>query len=395
MLAGYRALDCSGELGWLAGRMLADLGVDVVKVEPRSAEVGGVDWQAGNVGKRLLRLDLDRGPDRASFERLVAHADVVLDSFAPDAPLGDLFDDAHLRQIAPRAIHVRVTPFGASGPRARWLASDLELMAAGGAMSLAGEPGDTPVRVSAPQARAWAGAHAAVGALVALLHRETTGRTQAVDVSAQAAVIAAIAHAPTFVDLNGVVPTRCGAFITGRALTGARFRAFWRCADGYLNFVLYGGPAGRRSSQMLVRWMREAGFALGALADVDWTRFDPKTQDQASVDRLEQPIAAFFATLTKRAFLEGASAREILGYPVSTMDDIATDPQLEARDFWRDVALPDGTRQRHCGAFALVDGVRAPLAFAPGHEVLADELLAQWSARPPAAVGILPARAAA
>lgn len=382
MLAGFRALDFSGELGWLAGRMLADLGVDVVKVEPPHADVAGRDWQAGNVNKRLLRLDLESGDDRAAFDRLVVRADIVIDSLAPGAPLAERLDPARLRELAPSVIHVRVTPFGASGPRAGWQASDLELMAAGGAMSLAGEPGDTPVRVSAPQARAWAGAHAAVGALVALLGREATGRAQDVDVSAQAAVIAAIAHAPTFVDLAGVAPTRGGAFITGRALTGARFRAFWRCADGYLNFVLYGGPAGRRSTQMLVRWMQESGAALGALADVDWGRFDPKPLDQATIDRLEAPIAAFFATIAKRTFLEEASAREILGYPVSTMDDIATDPQLEARDFWRDVTLPDGSRQRHCGPFALVDGVRAPLAHPPGREVLAGELLEQWSVRP-------------
>jgi len=127
--------------------------------------------------------------------------------------------------------------------------------------------------------------------------------------------------------------------------------------------------------------MRESGAEIGALAGVDWMRFDPKVLDQAAVDRLEEPIARFFETITKREFLEGASAREILGYPVSTMDDVATDPQLEVRAFWRDVTLADGTPQRHCGAFALVDGARAPLAHAPGHAVVATELLDQWGAR--------------
>ena len=381
MLGGLRALDCSGELGWLAGRMLADLGVEVVKVEPPGAEVSGTDWQAGNVNKRLLRLELDSAEGRATFERLVERADFVIESAGPASRLAPRFDPARLRGLNPRLIHVQVTPFGASGPRADWRASDLELMAAGGAMSLAGEADGAPTRISAPQARAWAGAHAAIGALAALVHRQASGKGQDVDVSAQAAVIAAIAHAPTFVDVAGVVPTRCGAFITGRTLTGARCRAFWRCADGYLNFVLYGGAAGRRSNRMLVEWMREAGAELGALAGVDWARFDPKALDQAWVDRLEEPVARFFETITKREFLEGASRREMLGYPVSTMDDIAADPQLEARDFWRDVTLPDGTRQRHCGAFALVDGARAPLAHAPGEKVAADALLAEWSAR--------------
>lgn len=379
MLAGHRALDCSGELGWLAGRMLADLGVDVVKVEPPGADVTAIDWQAGNVNKRLLRLDLESPAGGATFERLVGQADFLIETALPGSPLAQVFDAARIRRLNRRAIHVSVTPFGSTGPRAHWQASDLELMAAGGAMSLAGEPGETPLRVSAPQARSWAGAHAATGALMALVHRTRSGSGQHVDVSAQAAVIAALSHAPAFVDMNGVVPTRGGAFITGRTLTGARCRAFWPCADGYLNFALYGGAAGRRSNQMLVAWMAEAGAELGALANVDWSRFDPKVLDQEAIDHLEAPIARFFAGLRKRQFLDGASRREVLGYPVSSMDDIAADPQLAARNFWSDATTADGRRQRHCGAFALVDGVRAPLAHAPGEEILAPELLAEWS----------------
>jgi benzylsuccinate CoA-transferase BbsE subunit len=385
MLAGYRALDCSGELGWLAGRMLADLGVDVVKIEPAAADVTTIAWQAGNVNKRLLRLQVDAPAGQATFDRLVAHADFLIETVSPGSQLAPVFDPARIRRLNQRVIHVSVTPFGCNGPRAHWQASDIELMAAGGAMSLAGEPDETPMRVSAPQARAWAGAHAAAGALMALVHRTSSGMGQHVDVSAQVAVIAALSHAPAFVDLNDSVPTRCGAFITGRTLTGARCRAFWPCADGYVNFVLYGGAAGRRSNQMLVAWMREAGAELGALAGVEWRSFDPKVLDQEMIDRLEAPIARFLAMLTKRQFLDGASQREMLGYPASTMSDIAADPQLAARDFWQDLTTEDGQRQRHCGAFALVDGVRGPLVHAPGDEVFAPELLAEWGERRAAA----------
>lgn len=379
MLAGHRALDCSGELGWLAGRMLADLGVDVVKVESPATRVDTVDWQAGNVNKRLLRLDLDTKAGSAIFERLLGRADFLIESASSASRLAPLFAPARIRGLHPRLIHISVTPFGATGPRADWLASDLEIMAAGGAMSLAGEPGDTPMRVSAPQARAWAGAYAATGALMALVQRTVSGSGQHVDVSAQAAVITALSHAPAFVDMNGVVPTRCGAFISGRTLTGARLRAFWPCVDGYINFVLYGGPAGRRSNAQLVAWMREAGADLGELAAIDWTRTDPKVLTPDAFARLEAPIAKFFATLTKREFLEGASAREMLGYPVSTVADIATDPQLEAREFWADVTTAHGARQRHCGVFARIDGARPPLRHAPGDPVQAGDLLAQWT----------------
>ena len=381
MLDGLRTLDCSDRLGWLAGRMLADLGAEVVKVEPPDAELGAADWQAYNANKRLLRLDLRRPRERDALASLLVHADVLIETAAPDSPQAELFRPDALRARNPRLIQVSIRPFGTDGPRAHWQASDLELMAAGGAMSLAGQPGGAPMRVSAPQACLWAGAQAAVGALVALAHRGATGAGQQVTVSAQAAVLTALAHAPTFYDLIGEVPTRCGEYITGRTLTGARMRAFWPCRDGYINFVLYGGGAGRRSNQQLAGWMRESGVPLGAVAGVDWTTFDPKPLTQGEIDELEQPILRFFAGLTKREFLEGAAAREMLGYPVSTVEDIAADPQLEARGFWDDLRSTTGGSMRHCGSFARVDRQRAPLRYAPGQTVDFQALIAEFASK--------------
>jgi len=376
VLRGFRVIDCSGELGWLCGRLLADLGADVIKVEAHDADTSRLAWQAYNVNKRLLRLDLGTRGGSAAFRALLARADILIES-APVASCA-LFDPEAIARQQPHLVHVSVTPFGQSGPHATWQASDLELMAAGGAMSLAGEPGGKPLRISVPQSRAWAGTQAASGALIALFHRESTGHGQHVDVSAQAAILVALAHAPTFVDILDQVPTRCGAFITGRTITGAQLRAFWPCRDGYINFVIYGGNAGRRSNGQLIAWMREAGADLGPLANVDPAQFDPKLLTQAEIDALEAPVAQFFRTLTKREFLDGASAREMLGYPVSTVADIAVDPQLEAREFWDDVVANDGTRTRHCGVFARIDGARAKLRHAPGTPISLRALLEAW-----------------
>ncbi len=380
MLSGHRAVDLCGELGWLAGRLLADLGMDVVKVEPRNSDVANAQWQANNVNKRLLRLDIDTPAGSAALDKLLARADVLLETAAPGTPSAARFEPGRIARLNVALIHVSITPFGATGPRAGWCASDLELMAAGGAMSLAGETLGTPVRVSVPQARGWAGAQAATGALMALVQRGVSGKRQHVDVSAQAAVVTALAHAPTFVDISHTSPQRCGAFVTGRALSGARFRAFWPCANGHLNFVLYGGGAGRRSGGKLVAWMREAGAELGALAEVDWKQFDPTVLTQQQIDRLEAPMAAFFARLSKREFLQITSEREMLGYPVSTVSDIAADPQLEARGFWQELPEPNGGLQRHCGAFARIDGARPRLRHAAGDAVSLDDLLAEWDA---------------
>ncbi len=388
MLSIYRVLDLSDRAGWLAGRLLADLGADVIKVEAPDVCVAGADWQAYNVNKRLLRLDLGSSTGQEAFDRLIADVDVLIETAQAGEPLANCVGVARLKQLNPRLIHVSITPFGAGGPRADWLASDLEVTAASGAMSLAGEPGGKPLRISVPQSPCWAGAQAAVGALTALFHRTASGGAgQHVDVSAQAAMIMAVSHAPAFWDMERSIPTRAGAFMTGRSIKGATYRAFWNCADGYLNFVVYGGPAGRRTNAQLVAWMRERGADLGALEQIDWKRFDPKLVSQEEVDALERPIAAFFLGIAKREFLEEASRREMLGYPVSNMADIASDPQLVARNFWQDLVGSDGESRRYCGSFAMVDERRAALRHLPGEVVAIEELLAA-RARPQAAPAI-------
>jgi crotonobetainyl-CoA:carnitine CoA-transferase CaiB-like acyl-CoA transferase len=188
-----------------------------------------------------------------------------------------------------------------------------------------------------------------------------------VDVSAQAAVLSALAHAPTFWDMSGVNPRRAGIFVTGRSVTGAKMRAFWRCRDGWVNFILYGGTAGRHTNRELVGWMKDKGMAPVWMEGIDWSRFEVPTLTQDDVDRLEAPIEAFLATLTKRDFLDGAVQRGMLGYPVSTVAEIHEDEQLRARGFWQDVSDGVGGTLRHPGGFALVNGRRLPVrAGAPG-----------------------------
>jgi benzylsuccinate CoA-transferase BbsE subunit len=361
MLAGIQVLDCSGRLGWLCGRLLADMGAEVGKVEAPDADLSTAEWRALNVNKRLLRLDLQAAGARQALDRLAASHDILIATPRAMSSDRELFDHTRLSGVNPRLIVVAITPFGLAGPKADWQATDLEIMAAAGAMSLAGDRGGEPMRVSSPQSSGWAGAQAAVGATMALAARARTGRGQLIDVSAQAAVITALAHAPTFVDIAGTTPTRAGAFMTGRSVTGARYRVFWPCRDGDINFILYGGAAGRRTNEQLVAWMREQGADVGPLAAIDWARFDPTQASQAEVDALELPIGRFLATLSKREFLEGAHRREMLGYPVSNVADIAADRQLEARGFWQDIATPQGRSERHCGAFYLEGGRRPAL----------------------------------
>lgn len=361
LLPNVVAIDATDRFGWLAGRILADLGAEVIKLDPPGTDRTRPEWRALNVNKRVVDLDLSRPADSVQFDDLVATADICL--VTPATSGAARLDPGALRQRNPRLVVVAITPFGSRGPRGAWKGTDIEVMAAGGAMALAGEPDGVPVRVSAPQAYSWAGAQAAVGALIALYRREATGCGDLVEVSAQASVVTALSHAPAFVDLLGIEPTRAGAFITGRSIKGARYRVFWPCRDGYINFIFYGGNAGRRTNEQLVTWMRERGAELGALATIDWKIWDPTKADQAEVDAIEGPVMKFFAGISKREFLTEGHRREMLGYPVSTVADVATDPQLGARRFFDQVA---GLAETFCGTFAVVDGERAPLRHAPG-----------------------------
>jgi crotonobetainyl-CoA:carnitine CoA-transferase CaiB-like acyl-CoA transferase len=388
-------IDATDRLGSLAGRLLADLGADVIRIEPPGSDRGVSQWRAANVNKRVVEFDATQAAHRARLEALLTGADICL--LTPGLPpplwgragegggaaqylptptpdpspqgggectdIAPLLDPDVLRARYPRLVVVAIRPFGNAGPRSGWKGSDIEIMAAGGAMALAGEPDGMPVRISEPQSYAWAGAQAASGALIALYKREATGCGDLVEVSAQACVVTALSHAPAFVDLNGIEPTRAGAFITGRSIKGARYRVFWPCRDGHINFIFYGGVAGRRTNEQLVAWMRECGAELGALAAIDWKSWDPTRADQAEVDAIEAPVMKFFAAMTKREFLIEGHRREMLGYPVSTVADIASDPQLEARGFFQSVA---GSSERFCGSFAVVDGARPPLRHPPG-----------------------------
>jgi crotonobetainyl-CoA:carnitine CoA-transferase CaiB-like acyl-CoA transferase len=392
LLTPYVALDLAGPLGSLTGRVLADLGVDVILVEPPGGDPArnvppyffaeghppqSLAWLALNANKRSVTLDLKTEAGRTALLELTRTADFLIETYEPGhlEVLGLGYD--RLRTINPRLIMVSITPFGQKGPHARWLASDLEIMALSGAMSLAGETDGEPMRVTVPQAAMWVGVEAAMGALTALVHRQVSGIGQQVDVSAQAAMLSALAHAPVFWDVSGIVPERAGVHITGRSTTGARMRAFWACRDGWINFILYGGTAGRHTNQQLVAWMAEKGLAPDWLQALDWSTFDATRLDQEEVDRLEGPISRFMQTLTKQEFLEGAVQRQILGYPVATVADILSDRQLEARGFWQDVI--DGTSGaalRIPGGFAVIDGERLPIRRGPpavgehNHEIL-------------------------
>jgi crotonobetainyl-CoA:carnitine CoA-transferase CaiB-like acyl-CoA transferase len=371
LLAELRVLDLADGSGSLCGRILADLGADVVKIEPPDGETArreppfardvpdadrSLTWFPANLNKRGITLDLASATGRDLFLRLVRVADAVIETPVAHERL----DYDELAQVNPRLILATLTPYGIHGPLAECAASDLEITASSGSLWLAGEPGRPPVRTSVPQSPGWTGMYAAAGVLMAVLAREQTGRGQHVDVSAQAGMLTATSQAPIFWDLLGEEQHRSGPYLVGRSVTGARFRNIWPCRDGYITFALYGGEAGRRTGRALVQWMNEAlpEGAPALLADLEWAQFDVATASQDLVDALEAAIAPFFLSLSRAEFFAGVTARGMLGYPLATVEDLASDQQLAARGFWQPVETPWDGELCATGSFALFDGER-------------------------------------
>ena len=372
LLDGLRVVELIDADQWAAaaiaqcGRILADLGADVVKAEPPEGDpvrrvppfVGdradrdrGLMWIALNANKRSVVVAPNDAKARAT---LLRDADVVVQ---PSLLV-------HPARAEERLVVVTVTPYGASGPLAETPASDLEVTAASGSLWLAGEPGGPPVRTTLPQSPLWTGMYAAAGALLAVVARRRTGRGQHVDVSGQQSMVTVHPPAPVFADVAKEEHMRLGPNLLGRSIVGARFRNIWPCADGHVSFAIQGGPIGRHTGRMLAAWMADKEFAARRFRAIDWDSFDNRTLSQADVDALESEVGAFLVTLTKREFFAGVISRNMLGYPVADAADIYADEQLKARAFWQDVAI-DGTTLTFPGGFALFDGARPRIRRGP------------------------------
>jgi crotonobetainyl-CoA:carnitine CoA-transferase CaiB-like acyl-CoA transferase len=396
LLSPYRVLDLSNELGFLCGKILGDLGADVIKIEPPGGDPArrfgpfygdqpdpekSLFWFGFNNNKRGITLNLESARGRELFAQLVAKADFVIETFTPGYLDSLNLGYTALAKINSRLVLTSITPFGQTGPYSKFKASDIEIMALSGCMSLTGDPDRPPLRVTFPQSYGWTSSYAAMGALIAHYHRELTSEGQQVDVSAQACLLWAFSHAHTFWDLNRQVEKRAGSFMTGRSITGAKMRVFWPCQDGYLNFIIYGGEAGRRTNQALVEWMDSKGMAPDSLKQKDWKAFDIAQVGQEEIDRMEEPIESFFKGVTKAEFFKEVVKRQMLGYPVASVKEIFADPQHEARSFWQTIEHPElQTSFEYPGGFAkFSDGAcqiwrRAPLIGEHNQEIYGQEL---------------------
>jgi crotonobetainyl-CoA:carnitine CoA-transferase CaiB-like acyl-CoA transferase len=376
LLGSYRVLDLTDEKGFLCGKILADLGADVIKIEKpggdKSRKLGpfyhdipdpekSLYWFAYNLNKRGITLDIESRDGQQIFKRLVKTADFVIESFPPDYLDGIGLGYKALSKINPRVIMTSITPFGLTEPYKNYKATDIVVMAMGGLMYITGNPDQPPTRISLPQAFLLASAHSAAASMVAHFYRETSGEGQHVDVSAQECVLWEIANAIPLWELNGTILRRAGSYMAGR-WTGTKQRLLWKCQDGYVLFYVLGGAFGAKTNKAIVRWMEEKNMVPEYLKDFDWSIFDMANQTQEMQDLIEAPIASLFLKYTKEELYEEAQKRGIMLCPVCTSKDILENAQLKARDFWVEVSHPElSTSITYPGAFARLS--QTPLTF--------------------------------
>src|SRR5580658_9266244 len=352
LLKGLRMLDLSDEKGALCGKMFADMGAEVIKVEPPpgcpSRRIPpylddqpdlehSLHFLAFQAGKRSITLNLECADGRELLKQLVKRSDFLVESF----PLGHLeslglgYDT--LAELNPRLIHASITPFGDKGPAKGYKAADIVSWASGGAMFLMGEEGKPPLQMSAPQAWLHAGAEAAVASMIAHYARSADGQGQHIVINAQACVVWTLMNEQAMPLLHGDYLRRSGVF---SGAIGGRRKTVYQCKDGHVSFLLAGG-AYFNSTMAVLAWMKEEGAAPKWLAEGGGLKtltpsgfMKASSADLKELDDAEEAIQRFFLTKTKKELWENILKRRLFGAPVANAADIAEDPQLKSREYF-------------------------------------------------------------
>jgi benzylsuccinate CoA-transferase BbsE subunit len=356
-LDDVRVLDLAGEIGQYCTKLLADLGADVIKIEPPGgdpvralppflhdeADPGrSLYWLNLNTNKRSVTLDIARPEGKQLFEKLVAGADVIVESFQPGYLDSLGLGYAALARIRPDIILTSITGFGQTGPHANYKAPDIVGTAMGGVMWLAGEPMDPPNVPPLKQGYISASIMGAAGTLVALYHRDVSGEGQQVDVSMQESL--SLDQETAMQTWDMLQALRCRSGSRGIIPLDIPGIGIYECTDGHV-FGYLGTPGGAPWSAML-DWMVEAGEAED-LAEEPYRDFihnlnlrfltglpqEPATLGQkiAIMSHIAEVLRRFTGKRSKWEMYEGGQSRRLLWGIVSTPKDIAENPQLTAR----------------------------------------------------------------
>jgi crotonobetainyl-CoA:carnitine CoA-transferase CaiB-like acyl-CoA transferase len=353
LLGGFRALDLMDEKGFVCGKILAALGVEVIKVErPGGDPARGIPpflhntpdpekslyWYAFNTDKRSITLNLELSQGQDLFRKLVEKADFVLESFTPGYMDSLGLGYEALKRVNPRIIMASVTSFGQKGPYAQYKGSELIASAMGGVLLTTGDPDRPPVREGPDSICFHAGVAAALGTIFANHYRQITGEGQQVDVSLQE-----IAASRTF---NNLVIWEFGKRLLKRSggvrRIGARStRWIWQCKDGYVFWTLMPGRFGAPGNRAVSQWMDEDGLENPLNRVTNWDEFHPAKISGEELASYEEAIGKFFINHTKREIAQDGLKRGINAALVESPADVLESVQLRTRDYWAYLEHPE------------------------------------------------------
>jgi crotonobetainyl-CoA:carnitine CoA-transferase CaiB-like acyl-CoA transferase len=333
-LSRFTVVDLSRvRAGPTAVRQLADWGARVIKIEtPPGVEGGealggprhGPDFQNLHRNKRSLTLNLKTSQGIDVLKKLVRGADVLVENYRPDVKHRLGIDYESLRAINRRLVYASISGFGQDGPYRDRPGFDQIAQGMGGLMSITGLPGQGPVRAGVPIADLSAGIFCAMGILIALLERETSGEGQWVQASLLEAQISMLDFQATRWLIGGEVPQQAGNDHPTSIPTGV-----FPTADGYLNIAASGNA-------MWSRLCKAIGAAV-LLDDPDFKTDAGRSKHRA---RLNKAIAAVTATRTTAAWVTLLNDAGVPCGPIYNIDQVFADPQVQHLGIAQAVAHP-------------------------------------------------------
>lgn len=370
-LPAYRVLDLADEKGVFCTKLLADLGADVIKVEPPSGDKGrmrgpffkdevhpekSLYFLYYNTNKRSITLNLECPDGQTIFKRLVEKADVVVETL----PVGYLkslgLDYETLKGINAGLVMASITPFGQTGPWHSYKSSDLITMATSGYMQVVGDPDDPPVRLGNEQIHFAPAQYASVAIMAALYCRgAASGKGQYIDISAQEAVLT------YYTDQHPALCwllTKENVTRVGKTSVMATPLGVFPCKDGWIAVAI----VTPREWDALAQWMHEVTGNDDVL--------NPLYRGGVQERNLHRDlITAYFLDFTSRLtmqelFHEGQRLA-IAFQPVHVVEDLLADPQLEAANMWVNLDHPVVGQFRYPLGVLSGDDIRALNRAAP------------------------------
>ena len=330
-LSGFKVLDLSILLpGPYCSMMMADLGAEVIKVEPPKTgdyirETNPVGYQTLNRNKKSLTLNLKQAKGREVFYRLTEGADVILEGFRPGVTARLGIDYEKVRSVNPKIIYCSISGYGQTGPYRDRVGHDINYLGVAGVMSLSGEPGGEPViNNGVAVVDLCSSMFAFVGILVSLIQRAQTGVGQYIDVSMTDCILSWMTSEASRYLIGGWVPQRgerrrgeYGVFPTqdGKFITlGVYEDKFWTALCNSLGLE-------------------------EALKDPRFSTIHERLKNREAIALL---LKDAFRSRTQEEWIKLLSALDVPCGPLHTLDQVFSDAQVQARNMLAEVMTPSG-----------------------------------------------------